>query len=280
MSKGKAEPIADLVEAARCGSRPAFGQLVCRFQDAVAAIILSRLGPGPDVEDVTQEVFLAAYSRLDQLREPAKFGAWVCAIGRNLALRWVRDRRLGLSLSAEVSEAPTKRSDSADQVADAVQRLPLLLREPLTMFYIDGYGSEQVAEMLEVPAGTVRRRLHRARNLLREYLEPIMAKQIKQSAPRRSLPKTILDRIGRLEVKRLATPSKPRDMIVVTDEACRWFEMGVGDREAQALEEALGAKAPGVNAAALRPDAGPHAARRREFRNCEHHRSEGAYLHW
>ncbi len=66
---------------------------------------------------------------------------------------------------------------------EAVSRLPERLREPVTLFYINGYSSSEVAGLLDVPSGTVRRRLHEARDHLRRYLERDMADEIKRNAP-------------------------------------------------------------------------------------------------
>jgi len=185
MTVTDSDGIARWVEAARGGDHAAFEALVRQFQDAVVAVILTRLGPSPDVEDAAQEAFVDAFSHLSELRDPRKFGPWVCGIARNQARRQRRDRRHSVALPADLqSRPPEEPVDLADCVMEKVQRLPARLREPLVMFYINGYSTNEVAELLEVPHGTVRRRLHEARGRLRQYVEETMAKEIKRNAPK------------------------------------------------------------------------------------------------
>jgi RNA polymerase sigma-70 factor (ECF subfamily) len=240
MTIGKGEQIAAWVQAAREGDRAAFGCLVRQFQDAVAGVVLARTGPGPDVEDITQDAFVAAWQQLDQLREPAGFGSWVCGIARNRALRWQRDRRTPVALPDNIA-APSADPpvDLADRVMAAVQALPERLREPLTLFYINGYSTEDVAGLLELPPGTVRRRLHEARHHLKEHMEGLMEDEIKKNAPPDSLVETVLDRITDIRVE----PDMPQPdtyTIFIRDQADRSFPVIIGRREGEALQIALG----------------------------------------
>lgn len=73
MTIAKGEQIATWVRSATGGDRAAFSCLVRQFQDAVAAVVLARTGRGADVEDITQDVFVAAWQQLGQLRNPAGF---------------------------------------------------------------------------------------------------------------------------------------------------------------------------------------------------------------
>lgn len=238
------EQIGAWVRSARRGDRAAFGRLVRQFQDAVAAVVLARLGPGPDVEDVCQEAFVAAYRQLTQLRDPARFGPWVCGTARNLALRWLRDRRLEAALPAALAARQQAHpSELADRVMAAVADLQERLREPLTLYYIDGYTTDEVANLLQLPPGTVRRRLHEARSRLRERVGRTMEDEIKRRAPAPDFAQTVLDRIAGVRVLGWGTDGTGR-VLLVTDEAGRSFSMFVGDREAQALAEALGEKPP------------------------------------
>lgn len=123
MAIAKDEQIAAWVEGARRGDHAAFAQLVRQFQDAVAGVALARLGPGPDVEDVAQEAFIAAYRQLEDFRDPARFGAWVCGIARNLSLRWLRDRRRNVALPADLAApASSELPDLAEKVMGSVRR--------------------------------------------------------------------------------------------------------------------------------------------------------------
>ena len=115
----------------------------------------------------------------------------------------------------------------------AVANLQERLREPLTLYYIDGYTTDEVADLLQLPPGTVRRRLHEARNQLREHVERTMGDEIKRSAPAPDFAQTVLDRIAGIRVLAWGTDGTGR-VLLITDEAGRSFSMFVGDREAQA----------------------------------------------
>jgi RNA polymerase sigma factor (sigma-70 family) len=84
------DDIAELVEAARGGDRVAFGELYVRFARTVHGILLAR-GPGADVDDLVQDVFVIALQRLRTLRDAKAFGGWLAAIARNRAAdQWRR----------------------------------------------------------------------------------------------------------------------------------------------------------------------------------------------
>ncbi len=178
------QQIAAWVIAARDGDSAAFAELVHQFQDAVAGVVIARLGRAPDAEDIMQESFLVAYERLADLREPPGFGPWVCGIARNLTLRFLRDRRRRAEVPADmVAPSVGPAAEEPGDVLEAVRRLPGRLGEPVTLFYINGYSTREVADLLNVPPGTVRRRLHEARKHLRTYMEKTMADEIRRSAP-------------------------------------------------------------------------------------------------
>ncbi len=124
----------------------------------------------------------------------------------------------------------------------AVQQLPQRLREPVALFYIDGYTADEVAGLMELPAGTVRRRLHEARNRLRDYMEKTVGDQIRQSAPSPSFADDVLDRIADVRVFFRGTEDERNDAIVVTDEAGQSLQILIGRREAEALDQALARK--------------------------------------
>jgi len=81
-----------LVRAAARGNREAFGELYGRFRRAVHGVLVARL-PADAAEDVVQDVFMHAFTHLKDLREPASFGAWICAIARRRAVDHYRRER-------------------------------------------------------------------------------------------------------------------------------------------------------------------------------------------
>jgi uncharacterized protein len=159
----------ELVTAALAGDTAAFAALVVRNRTRVEAIV-ARLIP-EDAEDVVQEALLRAYLGLSQLRDPARFGAWLCGIAVNLAKMRLRRRALEARVVAEHSLTNgAEDREVFELVRDAIEVLPSRQRQIVLMHYVDGLSCEEIAALLGSSPGAVRVRLHRARRQLREQL--------------------------------------------------------------------------------------------------------------
>ncbi|QDV37252.1 RNA polymerase sigma factor [Tautonia plasticadhaerens] len=171
---------AALVARAREGDRDAFGMLVEQFQRTVYAVALSRLGNPSEAMELTQEVFLHVMGRLDQLREPERFAGWLRQVTVRMAINRATRRVPPSSIEDEVLDgAAAHRDEPIDELIarerarrlwDAMNALKPLDREALVAFYIRGQSLIEIAEELEVPIGTVKRRLHTARKRLKAQL--------------------------------------------------------------------------------------------------------------
>lgn len=147
-------------------------------QRVVYQIACGVLGNAADAEDVTQDAFVRAYAKLADLRDPERFRAWVCRIVRRLALNRMRSetraRRREELASSDADpvidvEALAQEREFQARVRREIERLPDKLREVLLLYAVEGLGSGAVGELLGIPEGTVRSRLHLARKqLLRE----------------------------------------------------------------------------------------------------------------
>ncbi len=157
---------ADLVGAARAGDRGAFAILVGRHRPHAAATARRLLGDRDEADDIVQEAVLSAFAGLAGLREPGRFGAWLTAIARNLALMRLRSRRRVVPLG-ELPEPPAAPDDS---LPDVLAGLPVAQRDAVLLRYVDGLSCDEIAERLSISAGAVRVRLHRARARLRAEL--------------------------------------------------------------------------------------------------------------
>jgi RNA polymerase sigma-70 factor (ECF subfamily) len=177
--------LAILVRRAQSGDREAFGALVEQFQPTVYAIGLRRLGNHSDALELAQEVFLHVLERIDQLREPERFAGWLRQVAVRMAINRATRRVAPPSVEVSVLEGASEVDDGpldqlitrerADRVWEALGSLKSLDREALDAFYIRGHSLVEIAEMLEVPLGTVKRRLHTARKRLRLALESSVA---------------------------------------------------------------------------------------------------------
>jgi uncharacterized protein len=160
----------ELVAAARGGDRWAFEALLDRHDRVVRAVVRRLLGED-EGEDVVQEAFLQAYLGLDRLRQPARFGSWLCAIAVNLAKMRLRSRRAVLPASMDgPARIELETVEVSELVHAALDALPASEREALLLTYVEGLTSLEVASLTGERPGTVRVRLHRARGRMRELL--------------------------------------------------------------------------------------------------------------
>jgi RNA polymerase sigma-70 factor, ECF subfamily len=175
----------ELVVATRLGSLAAFDELVRRFRPAVRLTIRRYEDDADAVEDLCQEVFLRGFKALAQLDDPGRFGAWLHAIARNLALqqrrngagRWERSSFLDLILlEGQLSSAPgpaelAERDETCRVVRQAVEALAPPYREVVLLHYWEGMPLSRIAAYLGLPLTTAKWRLRHARHLLQRDLE-------------------------------------------------------------------------------------------------------------
>ena len=175
--------LAGLVRQAQAGDRDAFGRLVEQFQRTVHSIALRRLGNPSEALELTQEVFLHVMRRLDQLREPERFAGWLRQVAVRMAINRATRRNTPASVETEVLEGASGRhSDPLDELIsreraqrlhEGLARLKALDRETLVAFYIHGQSLNDMAERLDAPLGTIKRRLHTARKRLKAELQAV-----------------------------------------------------------------------------------------------------------
>jgi RNA polymerase sigma-70 factor (ECF subfamily) len=160
----------ELVRAAQDGDRDAYGQLYSRFARAVHAVLLARLPPA-QVEDLVQDVFLHAMTKLRELREPAAFGGWICTLARRRAAdHYRRSTPEGpLAESAATDASPETAAEAAAAVS-AIQELPEAYRETLALRLIAGMSGPEIAAATGLTPDSVRVNLHRGFRMLRSRL--------------------------------------------------------------------------------------------------------------
>jgi len=193
----------DLVQAASKGDVNAFVVLTRRFQHLAFGSALALVHDFQLSEDVVQDAFVAAWSALPRLSDPAAFPGWLRSIARHYAFRMLRRRQLDfvpLTEAAEVASeepAPDRVLALRDQYAIALRALAGLspdLREPAMLFYVHDCSHQDVAAFLNLPVTTVNNRLHAARTQLKQR----MLAMVESALPSQSLSDDFATRIGRL----------------------------------------------------------------------------------
>lgn len=189
---------AQLLEQARAGDSVAFGELVELYQDRVYNAVYRIVRRHEDACDVTQETFVRAFRSLDAFRGQSGFYTWLFRIGVNLAISLTR-RRKDLALLSDLGpdghsmepaagsdprlpdpETPLDAADRREQYEElweAMQKLSVEHRTILVLRDIEMFNYDEIGEMLGLPPGTVRSRLHRARATLREILSPTLTEE-------------------------------------------------------------------------------------------------------
>lgn len=175
--------IIPLVERAKTGDRAAYGELVERFQGSVYGMALARVRDPLEAQELAQDVFVHAMRKLPQLRDPRCFAGWLRRITARMAINRLTRRGPLFGADPEVLDGVPARGrapedalevgEAVGQLKDGLAELKPLDRQTLEAFYLRGRSLKQMAREFEVPTGTVKRRLHVARQRLRDVLEVI-----------------------------------------------------------------------------------------------------------
>ncbi|GAB3056370.1 RNA polymerase sigma factor [Stenotrophomonas tumulicola] len=193
------------LRAAAGGCQHAYGRIVLACQNTVTAIALAITGDRQASEDIAQDAFVRGWQQLHQLRNPSSFLPWLRQITRNLARDWLRSQR-GRPLSGEAAElAISMAADPAPDAADRLQRieeevaaediisaLPEDSREVLLLYYREGQRSQQVAGLLGLSDAAVRKRLSRARGMVRDGLLQRFGEFARSTAPSAAFATTVV----------------------------------------------------------------------------------------
>lgn len=173
-----------LVGRAQAGDRAAFGLLVERHVDHAYRIARAILGNDADARDATQEAFLDAWRQRARLRDPERFDAWLGRIVVNRCRQDLRGRRRRAVREIAVGDVldaldsvpapdppPDELTASLDTLDRAFERLPVADRTILVLHHLEHQSVSEIAAVLDVPMGTVKSRLHTARQSLERALE-------------------------------------------------------------------------------------------------------------
>ena len=182
-----------LVERAQQGDHKAFELLVSKYQRRLTRLLARFVKDEHEVNDVTQEALIKAYSALPNFRGESAFYTWLYRIGINTAKNFLATNGKKMVISADVANEEGEMFDLSDQLADdhtpeaemmnretlqtveaAVARLPEDLRRAITLREMEGLSYDEIAQIMDCPIGTVRSRIFRAREVIAKDLRPLL----------------------------------------------------------------------------------------------------------
>ncbi|BBH24272.1 hypothetical protein Back11_56170 [Paenibacillus baekrokdamisoli] len=168
----------ELVRKSSYGDQEAFTKLVRKYSNVVYGVAFSVLNDFHSSQDIAQEAFVKAWYNMEQLRDIEKFGSWVISITRNLCTDRYRKRQLAERPLSEAMDLPDdlsleeriNRKSDKQAVWKALSVLDEKYRTTTLMYYIGGFNTREISQLLDVPLGTTESRLRRSKAILKKEL--------------------------------------------------------------------------------------------------------------
>jgi RNA polymerase sigma-70 factor (ECF subfamily) len=173
------------------GDKNAFGEIVEIYKDKVFQLAYRMLGNRHEAEDIAQEAFIRAYVNIQSYNINLKFSTWLYRIATNLCIDRIRKKKPDYYLDAEVAgteglnmysqipsniplpEADVESLELQATIQRAISKLPEKYRSVIVLKYIEELSLNEISEILEMPLGTVKTRIHRGREALRKQLRHV-----------------------------------------------------------------------------------------------------------
>ena len=152
------------------GDPQAFAEIVKRYTPLLFSLSYRLLGSPEEAEDAVQEIFVKVYRSLARFAIQSRFYSWIYTIGLNWLRSRLRKRRpnsrhnvLPLAVSESNPADVLVRKENEQRIHEAIRKLPLIYREPFVLRHLEDLSMNDIADILVLPVGTVRVRLHRAK---------------------------------------------------------------------------------------------------------------------
>jgi RNA polymerase sigma-70 factor (ECF subfamily) len=193
MSRGTEQPTDEaLVAAVLAGDRDRFGDLVDRYQSRLVNYLFRLLRNPDDAHDLAQEVFVKVYQVLDRFDPRYKFSTWLFRVAQNAAIDQIRRRRLKVVSMRQEEDGGESRDwdlpapergpygdlrnrERGSAIQDAIDALPWEYRELILLRHYGDLPYEEIARMKKMPLGTVKNKLFRGRQMLKEKLADFLS---------------------------------------------------------------------------------------------------------
>ncbi len=173
------------------GDQNAFAEIVEIYKDKVFQLCYRMLGNRHEAEDIAQEAFIRAYTNIQSFNQDLKFSTWLYRIATNLSIDRIRKKKPDYYLDAEVSgtdgltmysnvaadealpEEELERLELHETIQGEILKLPEKYRTVIVLKYIDELPLKEISKILDLPIGTVKTRIHRGREALRNQLRNV-----------------------------------------------------------------------------------------------------------
>lgn len=173
-----------LVSRIVAGDRSAFSDLISQYQRLVGHIVFRMVDQTMDREELAQDVFVKVFHSIKDFQFQSKLSTWIATIAYRHTLnflkknkKWQEHKDLDEDLDVALEDSTYEAQDQAEFVRRAVEQLPLPYRTVLTLYHLDGFSYPEIVEIMEMPEGTVKNYLFRARKKLKTLLEPFLEKE-------------------------------------------------------------------------------------------------------
>lgn len=179
------------IKQVKKGDQNAFAEIVELFKDKVYQLCYRMVGNAHDAEDIAQEAFIRAYVNINSYDTNRKFSTWLYRIATNLSIDRLRKRKPDYFLDAEIegtegltmySQVPSDEIQPDEMVEtlefqewiqQEINELPVMYRSVIVLKYIEELSLKEIGDILDLPIGTVKTRIHRGRESLRKRLRNV-----------------------------------------------------------------------------------------------------------
>ncbi|WP_186578127.1 RNA polymerase sigma factor SigW [Aquibacillus kalidii] len=183
--------IKEMIKSVKKGDQSAYEDIVSFYQSKVYAICYRMIGNSHEAEDLAQEAFIRAYVNIHSFDEKKKFSTWLYRIATNLTIDRIRKKKPDFYLDAEVrgtdgldmySQLPAEQALPEEEVESLeiqtviqqeIMNLPAKYRSVIALRFVDELPLAEISEILDIPVGTVKTRIHRGREALRKRLRHV-----------------------------------------------------------------------------------------------------------
>ncbi len=172
----------ELIDKVKNGDNSAFREIVNMYEGKIASTVYGMLGKNQEAEDIGQEVFIRFYKSINNFRGDAQLSTYLTRIAINLSLNEIKKRRLREIFSFESwtqtnddtapGEIKQDNFERSEIIKRSLDKLDAKYRSVIVLRLIDGYSTEETAEILNLPLGTVLSRLSRGQQKLKNLLAP------------------------------------------------------------------------------------------------------------